>query len=391
METYNVLKKIGVVTGTRADFGLLYRTIILLQQDRRFETSIFTCGTHLSPEFGMTISELESRNIQNIVPVEMLLSTSSRVGIAKSVGLATISFADAFARENLDCLLILGDRYEILAAAQTAMFLDIPIAHIHGGEITEGAFDDCIRHSLTKMSNIHFPVAEEFAERIKQLGEAEESIFVVGAPGVDNIINETSLSKKELEESLGFSLHRKTALVTYHPVTKTSNENENDISELVNAIKNMPELDYIITYPNADGCGKKIIEQWQEIEHLNYVHIVPSLGFLRYLSIMEHVECVIGNSSSGIIEAPSYSVGTVNIGSRQTGRPRAELVLDVDMNEELIIAAISRCCSEACKKKASTSVNPYGQGDTAHKIVDVLGKVDFSLFSIKKFIDRRPV
>ena len=336
----------------------------------------------------MTISELESRGINNIVPVEMLLSTASRIGIAKSVGLATISFADAFMRENLDCLLILGDRYEILAAAQTAMFLDIPVAHIHGGEITEGAFDDCIRHSLTKMSNIHFPVAEEFAERIKQLGESEESIFVVGAPGVDNIINETRLSKKELEGSLGFSLNRKTALVTYHPVTKTDDENENDITELVNAIKNTPELDYIITYPNADGGGKKIIEQWQEIEGLTNVHIVPSLGFLRYLSIMEHVECVIGNSSSGIIEAPSYRVGTVNIGSRQTGRPRAALVLDVTMDEQSIKEAVSKCCSEEFKDKAITSINPYGQGDTANKIVEVLASVDFSSFSVKKFIDR---
>jgi UDP-hydrolysing UDP-N-acetyl-D-glucosamine 2-epimerase len=383
-----MLKKIGIVTGTRADFGLLYRTISLLQNDNRFETNVFACGTHLSPEYGMTISELESKGVSNIIPVEMLLSTSSGVGIAKSVGLATISFADAFSYANLDCLLILGDRYEILAAAQTAMFLNIPIAHIHGGEVTEGAFDDCIRHSLTKMANIHFPVAEQFANRIKQLGEEDNSIYVVGSPGVDNIMNEPRLTLPELEESLGFSFDKRCALVTYHPVTKAKNEGENDITNLVNAIKAKPELDYIITYPNADGCGKKIIEQWKKIENLNNVHIVPSLGFLRYLSVMEHVDCVIGNSSSGIIEAPSYKVGTINIGSRQAGRPRSELILDVDMDEEAIKQAITVCCSADFKTKAVDIANPYGEGDTANRIVSTLASLDLASFSFKKFIDR---
>ncbi|TWX54064.1 UDP-N-acetylglucosamine 2-epimerase [Colwellia hornerae] len=383
-----MIKKIGIVTGTRADFGLLYRTIDLLQKDERFETNVFACGTHLSPEYGMTISELESKGISNVIAVEMLLSTSSGVGIAKSVGLATISFADAFSHANLDCLLILGDRYEILAAAQSAMFLNIPIAHIHGGEVTEGAFDDCIRHSLTKMANIHFPVAEQFADRIKQLGEEDNSIHVVGSPGVDNIVNEPRLTLPELEESLGFSLEKRCALVTYHPVTKAKNEGENDITSLVNAIKARSELDYIITYPNADGCGKQIIEQWKEIEHLTNVHIVPSLGFLRYLSVMEHVDCVIGNSSSGIIEAPSYKVGTINIGSRQAGRPRSELILDVDMDEEAIKQAITECCSKEFKERANDIVNPYGEGDTANRIVSTLALLDLASFGFKKFIDR---
>lgn len=382
-------KKIGVVTGTRADFGLLYRTICMLQADNRFETTIFACGTHLSPEYGMTVSELESKGIENIVKVEMLLSTSSRVGIAKSVGLATISFADAFSKENLDCLLILGDRYEILAAAQCAMFLNIPIAHIHGGEVTEGAFDDCIRHSITKMANIHFPVAQQFANRIKQLGEPESSIFVVGAPGVDNILNEPKLSLSELEDGLGFSIKKPCALVTYHPVTKTKNNKENDIASLVDAIKETPELNYIITYPNADGCGKEIIEQWNKIKDLSNVHIVPSLGFLKYLCVMEYVDCVIGNSSSGIIEAPSYNVGTINIGSRQNGRPKSELILDVAMDKEAIKHAISTCCSEEFKNKAISSTNPYREGDTAKTIVSTLGSLNFSSFSIKKFVDRK--
>ena len=347
-----MLKKIGVVTGTRADFGLLYRTIILLQKDNRFETTIFACGTHLSPEYGMTISELASKGINNVVAVEMLLSTSSGVGIAKSGG------------------------------------LNIPIAHIHGGEVTEGAFDDCIRHSLTKMANIHFPVAQQFANRIKQLGEEDDSIYVVGSPGVDNIVNEPRLPLSELEKSLGFSLNKPCALVTYHPVTKAKNEGENDITSLVNAIIARPELDYIITYPNADGCGKKIIEQWKKIEYLKNVHIVPSLGFVRYLSVMEHVACVIGNSSSGIIEAPSYKVGTINIGSRQAGRPRSQLILDVEMNEEAIQQAITFCCSEEFKDSTADCTNPYGEGDTANSIVNTLASLDLASFSFKKFIDR---
>jgi UDP-hydrolysing UDP-N-acetyl-D-glucosamine 2-epimerase len=382
-----MIKTIGIVTGTRAEYGLLSRTIKLMQSDARFKTWVFACGTHLSPEFGYTITELEDNNVQNIIPVEMLMSSASRVGIVKSVGIATMSFADAFTREKLDAILILGDRYEMLAAAQATMFLDIPLIHIHGGEVTEGAFDDAIRHSITKMANIHFPVADEFAMRIRQLGENVNSIFVVGSPGVDNILNAERMEKSKLEESLDFKLEGKIALVTYHPVTKTQNSIENDIKPLVEAIINNPQLTYVITYPNADGGGKDIIEQWQRIAYLDNVKIVPSLGFMRYLSIMEFVDCVIGNSSSGIIEAPSFHVASINIGTRQHGRPRAISVLDVDMNEKSISAAITKSCDSSFKVDLKSSVSPYGQGGTAQIIVDILSELDLSSFSIKTFTD----
>lgn len=382
-----MIKRIGIVTGTRAEFGLLSRIISLLQKDKRFDTRIFVCGAHLSPEFGSTVSEIEQNGVTNIVPIEMLLSSSTRTGIAKSVGLATISFSDAFSREDLDTIIVLGDRYEILAAAQAAMFLDIPLAHIHGGEVTEGAFDDAIRHSITKMANIHFPATKEFAKRIYQLGESPKSVFIVGSPGIDNIFNTQRMNRDELELSLGLNLDDKIALVTYHPVTKTSNGSENDIRHLVAAIKNNPQLTYVVTYPNADGGGGDIIEQWESISHLENVKIVPSLGFRRYLSLMEWVVCVLGNSSSGIIEAPSFHVGTVNIGTRQHGRPRASSIIDVDMRENEISAAIDTCCSNEFRLNAKEAENPYGQGGTAERVVNLLAELDLASFQIKKFMD----
>ena len=381
------MKRIGIVTGTRADYGLLSKTIMLLQDSPHFETRVFVCGTHLSPEYGMTLSELVTDKVQNIIPLEILLSSNSRVGIAKSVGLATTSFSDAFAREELDCLLVLGDRFEILAAAQTAMLLDIPIAHIHGGEITEGAFDDSIRHSITKMSNIHFPATQEFAKRIKQLGEQDASIFIVGAPGIDNIVNSTKMALGDLEKSLGLKLDKPLALVTYHPVTKASDVRENNIEPLISAIKDNSELTYIITYPNADG-GRDIIEQWNTIAGHQNVHLIPSLGFQRYLSLMEFVDCVIGNSSSGIIEAPSFKIGTVNIGSRQDRRPRASTVLDVQMDSYKITEAIKTCCSEQFKVKAKDCINLYGAGGAAELIVKTLLSIDFDSYRVKEFADR---
>lgn len=382
------MRTIGVVTGTRAEYGLLSRTIKLLQNDSRFDTRVFVCGTHLSPDHGLTISEIYEDEIQNVIPVEMLLSSNSRVGVAKSVGLAALSFADIFSKEKLDCLLVLGDRFEIMAAVQTAMLLDIPVAHIHGGEVTEGAFDDSIRHAISKMSNIHFPATKDFANRLQQLGEQKDSIFVVGSPGIDNIQNQKKMSKLELEASLGFVLNGQLALVTYHPVTKTNDLNENNIESLIAAIKNNPQLNYIITYPNADGGGKEIIEHWKSISDLKNVHIVPSLGFVRYLSLMELVDCVIGNSSSGIIEAPTFKVGTVNIGSRQLRRPRAETIIDVQMKESDISKAIRECTSKAFKKMTINSINPYGVGGAAELIVKALSEIDFNSFRVKEFTDR---
>tara|TARA_B100002019_G_scaffold291141_1_gene310491 strand:- start:77 stop:1249 length:1173 start_codon:yes stop_codon:yes gene_type:complete len=382
-------KVIGIVTGTRADYGLLARTISLMQQDSRFQTKVFACGTHLSTEFGYTIEELKSDGVQNIKEVEMLMSTASKVGLTKSVGLGVIGFADAFSEQNLDAILILGDRFEILSAAQAAMFLGIPLIHMHGGEVTEGAFDDSIRHSVTKMANIHLPAANEFKDRILQLGEREESIFVIGSPGVDNIINTPRLDKEVLEKNLGFCIDEgPLALVTYHPVTQTNNQAENDIEPLLQAIRENPDITYIVTYPNADGGGDKIIKQWESIQNLPNIKIVPSLGFATYLSVMELVSCVIGNSSSGIVETPTFNVPSINIGTRQKGRPRASSVIDVAMVSNSISEAIRLTLDIDYKNSLLKGVvNPYGSGGAAEKVIDILANIDFSSFNVKTFTD----
>jgi UDP-hydrolysing UDP-N-acetyl-D-glucosamine 2-epimerase len=380
-------KAIGIVTGTRAEYGLLSRLIQILQEDERFTTTVFACGAHLSPEYGYTLSEIENDNVNNIVPVEILMSSASKVGIAKSVGIATMSFADAFSRQPLDAVIVLGDRYEILAASQTAMFLSIPLIHIHGGEVTEGAFDDAIRHSISKMANVHFPATAEFANRLKQLGEQDSSVFTVGSPGVDNIVNGPRLSKAELESSLGFKCNNRLCLVTYHPVTKAKDSSENDISPLVQSIKDNPDYTYVITHPNADGGGEKIIDQWKSIGHFENVHVVPSLGFKRYLSIMEYVDCVVGNSSSGIIEAPSFNVMTINIGTRQNGRPRATSVLDIPMDITEINKAFSTVKKTIEKNSLKNVKNPYGDGGAATKMVEIMARIEFNDFLIKSFKD----
>ena len=381
-------KSIGIVTGTRAEYGLLSRLIKALQSDDRFNTTVFVCGAHLSPEHGYTLSEIENDGIENIVVVEMLMSSVSKVGIVKSVGLATMGFADAFPRESLDAVIVLGDRYEILAASQAVMLLGIPLIHIHGGEVTEGAFDDAIRHSISKMANIHFPATEEFANRLKQLGEQQNSIFTVGSPGVDNIVNGPVMDKAELERSLGFNCEGRLCLVTYHPVTRAKDTAENDISPLVESIKKNSDFTYIITYPNADGGGEGIIALWQSIANLENVHLIPSLGFKRYLSVMKYVDCVIGNSSSGIIEAPTFNVATINIGTRQDGRPRATSVMDIPMDE----VQISKMLKVVKESKESGEkldvVNPYGNGGAVGKMVDILASVDFNDFLIKSFSDQ---
>lgn len=380
-------KSIGIVTGTRAEYGLLSRLIKALQSDDRFSTTVFACGAHLSPEHGYTLSEIENDGVENIVPLEMLMSSASKVGVVKSVGMATIGFADAFTHQLLDAVVVLGDRYEILAASQAAMLLGIPLIHIHGGEVTEGAFDDAIRHSISKMANIHFPATEEFANRLKQLGEQDSSIFVVGSPGVDNILNGSRIDKAELESSLGFKCEGRLCLVTYHPVTRAKDTAENDISPLVQSIENNSDFTYIITYPNADGGGENIIAKWQSIAHLDNVHIVPSLGFKRYLSVMQYVDCVIGNSSSGIIETPSFNVSTINIGTRQNGRPRAESIMDISMDKVQISKMLKAVKESKDRGKSLDVVNPYGNGGAVDKMVDILASIDFNDFLIKSFSD----
>lgn len=385
------MRRVGVVTGTRADFGLLCRTILLLQDKAHIETVVFACGTHLSPEYGLTITELEESGIKNIIPVEMLLSSSSKVGIAKSTGLATISFADAFTNCNLDCLLVLGDRFEIFAAAQAALFLDIPIAHIHGGEVTEGAFDEALRHSISKMASIHFPATQSFAKRLMQLGEQPSQIFVTGAPGVDNIIHALKVNDIDLNEIVTFeNLEAPLFLVTYHPVTRGVAK-ENDIHPLLNVIRKRDDINFLVTYPNADGEGALMIKHWLELKNLNNVILYPSLGFKRYLAVMKHAACVLGNSSSGLIEAPSFRIPTINIGTRQKGRPKSCSVIDTVMNVSELMNAIDKALNTDFISRCRQSVNPYGEGDASEKIANILQTIDLTGCLSKPFYDKDTV
>ncbi len=385
------MRKIGIVTGTRADFGLLSRSILLLQQHACVKTVVFACGTHLSPEYGYTINELTENGIENIIPIEMLLSSTTRVGIAKSTGLATISFADAFNSQQLDCLLILGDRFEIFAAAQAALFLGIPIAHIHGGEITEGAFDEALRHSISKMASIHFPATDAFAKRLMQLGEQPSQIFVTGAPGIDNILNANNFDNIDLTSVLKFKNQNSPLfLVTYHPVTNGL-PRENDITPLLSVIKERQDINFLVTYPNADGDGAKMISQWLELTNMDNVSICPSLGFKRYLAVMKQAACVMGNSSSGLIEAPSFKIPIINIGTRQQGRPKSCYVIDTEMDRYALINAIKKALNSEFISQCKRTENPYGKGNASENIVKVLTEIDLGSCQLKPFYDRDSV
>ncbi|MBB1402326.1 UDP-N-acetylglucosamine 2-epimerase [Pseudoalteromonas sp. SG45-1] len=382
------MRRIGIVTGTRADFGLLCRTILLLQGKSDIETVVFACGTHLSPEYGLTITELEESGIKNIIPIEMLLSSNSRVGVAKSTGLATICFADAFASHNLDCLLVLGDRFEIFAAAQAALFLGVPIVHIHGGEVTEGAFDEALRHSISKMASIHFPATEPFAKRLMQLGEQPSQIFVIGAPGIDNIVHASKANDIDLHDVVTFkNLEAPLFLVTYHPVTR-GDAKENDINPLLNIIRERDDINFLVTYPNADAEGALMIKLWLELENLNNVILYPSLGFKRYLAVMKQAACVLGNSSSGLIEAPSFKIPTINIGTRQKGRPKSCSIIDTSMNDIALMNAIDKALDTDFIFQCTQAINPYGEGNASEKIVKILSEVDLSDCQSKPFYDR---
>ena len=314
--------KICVVTGSRAEYGLLSRLMQMIQEDSGLKLQVIATNMHLSPEFGLTYQEIEKDGFFINKKVEMLLSSDTANGTAKSVGLATIGFADAYEDLKPDLLLVLGDRYEILSAVTTALFYKIPVAHLHGGEITEGAYDDAIRHAITKMSHLHFTSTEEYRKRVIQLGENPERVFNVGAIGIDNIKHLKLLSRDVLERELQFLLKEQTILVTYHPVTLDENDTRMQFQCLLNVLNDRQDIRIIFTLPNSDTGGRVIIPMIQDFVKCNKDRAIAfaSLGSLRYLSVLRCVSAVVGNSSSGIIEAPSFGIPTLNIGNRQKGR-----------------------------------------------------------------------
>lgn len=368
------MKKVCVITGTRAEFGLLKPLIQRIDQDGELEMQLVVTGMHLSPEFGLTYREIEEAGFEITERNEMLLSSDTPSAITKSVGIGLIGFADIFTRLMPDIVVILGDRYEMLAAAMAAMVHRIPIAHIHGGELTLGAMDDAFRHSITKMSTLHFASTEEYRKRIIQLGEQPGSVFCVGALGVENIKSQKLLGKEELERDIGFSLGQPYVIVTFHPVTLEKSATEEQFGNLLLALEEFREYRIVFTKANADTDGRIINQLIDEYVAGNKERVAAfiSLGMIRYLSALQYCEMVIGNSSSGIIEAPSFRIPTVNIGNRQEGRARGKSVIDCDCTVEGITHAMHLAQEMNKNGVLSNECNPYEGENTSESILQVV-------------------
>ena len=385
-------RKICVITGARAEYGLMHWVMQGINDDAELTLQIIATGMHLSPEFGLTYREIEKDGFQIARKVEMLTSSDTSVGIAKSMGLGMIGFADALDDLKPDLIVVLGDRFEIFAAVSAAMVACIPIAHLSGGETTEGAFDEAIRHSITKMSHLHFVAAEEYRQRVIQLGEQPERVFLVGGLGIDNINRLKLLDRAALEASLDFKLGPKNLLITFHPVTLENQSSGQQMSELLTALDQLGEDTHLIfTMPNADNGGRELIEMVENFvaTHKN-ARAYTSLGQLRFLSAVKLVDGVVGNSSSGLAEVPSFATGTVNIGDRQRGRLKAQSVIDCAPQSQAIFEAIGKLYNAEYRQALQSVVNPYGNGGASQKIVQILRNHDLSDVLKKSFYDIEP-
>lgn len=380
------MKKICIVTGSRADYGLLRNLMKGVLASSILDLQIIVTGMHLSPEFGLTVNAIKEDGFHIDRRVEMLLSSDTSLGISKSMGVGLIGFADALEDLSPDLVVVLGDRFEIFVAATAAMVARIPIAHLHGGELTEGAFDDAIRHSITKMSHLHFVAAEEYRNRVIQLGEQPERVFLTGGLGIDNILNIKLLERNELEQVLGIKFCARSLLITFHPVTLQCNASAAQLEELLSALEALEDTTLIFTMPNADVEGRGLINQIQHfcLSHSN-ASAYTSLGQLNYLSCIKHVDGVVGNSSSGLIEVPSFQKGTINIGDRQKGRLKASSIIDCDPNKLAISNAIAILYSDEFQFGLREVSNPYGSGGASQAIVKILEDKDFAGLLIKSF------
>lgn len=386
-----MIRKICVVTGTRAEYGLLRWVMQGIKDEPALALQVIATGMHLSPEFGQTYREIEQDGFQIDIKVEMLTSSDTPVGIAKSMGLGLIGFADALHELSPDLIVVLGDRFEIFAAVATALVARIPVAHLHGGEITEGAFDEALRHSITKMSHLHFVAAEEYRNRVIQLGEQPERVFLVGGLGIDNINRLKLLNRAELEKSIGFKLGAKNLLITFHSVTLEMSTAKDQMAELLAALETLEDTQLIFTMPNADTDGRALIKMIEQFvsQHPN-ARAYTSLGQLRYLSCIAQVDGVIGNSSSGLTEVPSFKKGTINVGDRQRGRLHAESVINCEPTRKSIDAALKKLYSTAFQMKLSQVQNPYGDGGASQKIVQLLQAHPLNDSLKKSFYDLDP-
>lgn len=381
--------KICIATGTRAEYGLLKPLIEKIKSESDFTLQLLVTGAHLSPEFGLTYKQIESDGYTIDSKVEMLLSSDTPEGITKSMGLGMIGYSESFKRLNPDLLIILGDRYEMLSVASTALIYRIPIAHIHGGELTEGAYDDAIRHAITKMSALHFTSTEIYRKRVIQLGEQPERVYNVGAIGLDNFRTLKLLPKKEIEKELDIKFTQFNYLVGFHPETLSNTTVEEQFNELLKAIETQKDSLFIFTKANADTNGRIINQMIQSFvkDFPEKAVLFDSLGTSRYLSVMKQVTAVVGNSSSGILEAPSAPAATINIGDRQKGRIQAKSIINCKTNKEEILDSFNKVKSLDFQKRIKEIVNPYGDGTASNKIMKVLNIISRDKLKHKLFYD----
>ena len=384
-------RRVCIVTGTRAEYGLLRWVMQGIRDTAGLELQIIATGMHLAPEFGLTYREIEKDGFAIDRKVEMLLSSDTPLGVSKSMGLGVIGIGEALQQLQPDLLLILGDRFEIFATAAAALIARIPVAHVHGGEATEGLIDEALRHSITKMSHLHFVAAEEYRRRVIQLGEQPERVFLVGGLGIDNIKRLQLLEREALERALDFKLGKRNLLITFHPVTLEHSTCGEQMEELLAALSSLSDTHLIFTMPNADTDGRELINLINRfVAGRANARAFTSLGQLRYLSCMKWADAVVGNSSSGLIEAPSLGVPTLNIGDRQRGRLRADSVVDCPPERTAIAAAIDRLLTLEARERARTVSNPYGDGGASERIVATLATTSLQDVLKKRFYDLPP-
>lgn len=385
------MKKVCVVTGSRAEYGLLKKLIEKIQLSPHLELQLIVTGSHLESFFGETYKEIlaDGHVIDHKVKIDLQSDASS--GIANSLALGVKGIADALENLKPDILLILGDRFEIFAAASAALVSRVPIAHLHGGEVTEGAYDDALRHSITKMSHLHFVATEEFKLRVIQMGEDENNVHMVGGLGVDSVEGIDFLTRAEIEKSLNLKFAKRNLLITFHPVTLEVGQAQYQVQELLSALDSIQNVNYIFTMPNSDNEGRHIFDMIQDFVSKNSgrSNAFQSLGQVKYFSCLKYVDGVVGNSSSGILEAPSFGIGTVNIGSRQKGRPCAQSVINCAPKKEDIVRAVNCLYSDDFKDKLKNIAIPYGKAGASDKIVKVLEDTDFKPLLRKIFSDLR--